>query len=72
MTPRDLFGCIVRTTGFLLIVLNLLAIVTDASRPGPWSLSQASIAALAVEACCLFLADWFVDLAYGKGPSDAA
>ena len=80
MKPTELFGIIVRTTGFLIIIYsvwnvwagfdnvveNILQInqSSDSGADSTFSYFVFGIPGLAVGAICFFFADWIVKLAY--------
>ena len=80
MKPSDLFGVVVRVTGFLVIIYSLWNVWAgfdnvfenilhmnesgDGDLPSSLSYFAFGVPALVLGAVCFFLADWIVKLAY--------
>ena len=80
MKPSELFGVVVRVTGFLIIIYSLWNIWagfdnilenllqlnqdSDSGSGSTFSCFAFGLPGLAFGALCLFLADWIVKLAY--------
>ena len=80
MKPSELFGVVVRTIGFLVILYGLWNVWggfenvfenilpmnanSDADLPSSLAYFAFGIPSLALGAICFFLADWIVKLAY--------
>jgi hypothetical protein len=80
MKPSDLFGVVVRVTGFLVIIYSLWNVWaafdnvfenilqmnqgSDADAPSTISYFVFGVPALLFGAICFFCADWIVKLAY--------
>ncbi len=83
MKPSELFGVVVRTTGFLVVLYGLwnvwagfetivegilpLGDNNGTDLPSTFYYFAFGIPALVVGAFCFFLADWMVKLAYRDG-----
>ena len=83
MKPSELFGVIVRTIGFLIVIYglwnvwagventfeNLLPVSegSDADLPSSLPYFTFGVPALVLGIICFFLADWIVKLAYRDG-----